>query len=474
MAHHGQQPMAGVHAQNILQMDGQNYDLNDPQALRGLLSGLGQTIATQQQTIANLQANPGGLTAQQFQALVTAVTPQPPAPPQAVRTMNPVLSTANNQVPYEEHQVPVGFKDVKGFPDPEPFTGAKTDAEPFMERLKAYFAAKPEAMKFTKNRILYATTLMKASKTFAWAQLVRKAIALENNNDYYHDNWNNFQQDFITRFGLTNAPQHYFRELTNKRQPNGQNCKTYIDQFETLRIKANLPKDQAFHYLKQGTYAPYRTRLGFRENPITTYDDWCTALSKLQGQIDAEMEYRVGTMGSFNKLSKNGYHQRHGNRPPADDPMDVDAMSHKKKKTPPSKKPSVTGPRKPSNPSSSKKPSSQPPSYSSATKSSSKTSSSSQKSRKPFYCFICEGEGHYARDCKAQLNQIDLNHIRQIGMALHDHMEYSSKEEDVIEAEDQDIFQPLNEDSDEEEHPPPEPSDREEESDDEDKNEQDF
>ena len=181
--------MAGVQGQNLVTVGGQDYDLNNPQALNGLLTGLSQTIATQQQVITNLQTNPGGLTTQQFQAIIAAITPQPPAPPQVIRTINPVLSTAGNQVHYEEHQVPTGFKDVKGFPDPEPFTGFKTDAEPFMERLKAYFQAKPEAMKFTKNRILYATTLMKASGTNAWSQLVRKAIALETNNEYYHDNW---------------------------------------------------------------------------------------------------------------------------------------------------------------------------------------------------------------------------------------------------------------------------------------------
>ena len=77
------------------------------------------------------------------------------------RQVNPVLSTATTRVYLEEHQVPQGMEDVKGFPTPSAFSGQKTDAEPFMVRLKAYFAAKPKASKFTKNLILLTLSLLK-------------------------------------------------------------------------------------------------------------------------------------------------------------------------------------------------------------------------------------------------------------------------------------------------------------------------
>jgi hypothetical protein len=88
----------------------------------------------------------------------------------------------------EEHAPPAGIQDVKGYPSPKPFTGRQTDAVPFLSRLKAFYTAKPNAMKFTRNRILVACEYMADSTiSKSWANLVRKAIAEGINNNNYYD-----------------------------------------------------------------------------------------------------------------------------------------------------------------------------------------------------------------------------------------------------------------------------------------------
>ena len=157
-----------------------DYNLNDATENMNYLAAVSGFIGQQQQTIQALQNAPA-LNQAQFQQLVAAITP---AAQRTTGVRNPVLSRPGIEVHYEEHPVPTGIEDVKSFPDTDPFNGQKTDAEPFMDRLKAYFAAKPKAMKFTKNRILYSCTLLKDPHSQPWAALVRKAIANGINNEY--------------------------------------------------------------------------------------------------------------------------------------------------------------------------------------------------------------------------------------------------------------------------------------------------
>ena len=439
---------------NVININGQDYDLNNPTDSATVVAALAQQVNNQATTIQQLQTQPT-ITQNQAQTFVNALTGAlggtTATPGQVNQVENPVLSVPGRPVYYEEHPVPVGITDIKNFPKPDEYKGSKLDAEPFIIRLKAYFSATPKAMKFTRARILYTCDLLKHPKTNGWAELVRKAIATGTNNEYYYDEWDLFQREFLKRYGLTNAPQHHFRLLVNLRQGPQTDCKQFVDEFERLRGEAKMTKDAAQWYLEQATYAPYRTRLNMRENPPRIYDDWCEALVKLQSQIDKEREYRIAAI-PYQPHFSNGKHpqQAHSNKPKGwGTPMDVDALRTKKKFG--SKKPSTTGPRKPSK-NASKPPShSQPPPSYKSTSKPNPSGSSMQKARKPFYCYVCDGEGHFARDCKAKINQISLEHIRQIGMALQAHSELGNEEEDEFEDDDEAIFGPLNEEEEEEE-----------------------
>ena len=247
---------------------GLNYDLSDVAQAAAAMTAMAtasqmnqQLINQQAAQITTLQQSPA-LNQAQFQQLVnTLQNPAAQVAPQRVQAINPVLSTPGNDVPYEEHQVPAGIEDVKSFPMPAPFDGRQVDAEPFIIRLKAYFVAKPKAMRYTRNRILTACNLLNNKKTAAWASLVSKALATGTNNSYYYDEWSLFQQEFLKRYGLTNAPQHYFRLLTQYRQYRDQDCKSYTDEFERLRLEAAMDKSNAFQYLRQGTLGPVRATL---------------------------------------------------------------------------------------------------------------------------------------------------------------------------------------------------------------------
>ena len=409
--------------------NGIRYDLNSQTEAAAYMAALAEALTLQQNTIRDLRTQAGGMNAEQMAQLIAAINPAPT--PRDQRVVNPVLSTNGTQVYLEQHPVPAGIKDVKSFPHPDSFKGTKTDAEPFISRLKAYFMAKPEAMKFTQSRILYATEHLKNPLTNPWASLVRKAISEGLNNAYYYDNWDNFQTEFLKRYGLTDRPQHYFIRMTQYHQFPSQDCKSFTDEFERLRVESNTTKENAFYYLKKGTLSTLRSHLNFRTDSPDNYDDWIKALVQFQSKLDQERSFNQ--MGQQRRTTQ--YHGNQGGRSytqnpsqsrplPPGDPMDIDALAHQRRqqqkgKVPDSrKKPFQKNipPSKPSNrlaphpnaPSSSKKPF---------------TGAPRPQNRSPFFCFICNGQGHYARDCKASINELSLQHIQQMAMAMEASMD---------------------------------------------------
>ena len=106
--------------------------------------------------------------------------------------------------------------------------------------------------------------------------------------------------------------------------------------------------------------------------------------------------------------------------------MDVDAISHRKGKQPMKSK-QFSKPKTPSNPARRLPPH---PNASSSSKPPPNTSSNPQKSKRPFYCFLCNKEGHYARDCRTRIDQIDETHFKQILCAMDEYQELRWQEED--------------------------------------------
>ncbi|KAF9642418.1 hypothetical protein BDM02DRAFT_3193309 [Thelephora ganbajun] len=258
-----------------------------------------------------------------------------------------------------------------------------------------------------------------------------RSIAEGTNNDYYYDNWENFLAEFLKRYGLVNETQHWYQLMTNCEQESGADCKAYINEFERRRVEAKTTKENAFYFLKKGTSPKLRSCLLFQANPPDNYDDWVKALVHLQTMFDQDREFR--NVGKFS--SRNDYFQKRiqgSYKPkvaePQYEPMDVDAVKHVKPKpvtTKPLRKKEEEPHRQnrlPPHPSSSRqKPLPQKP--------------REPYRKRPLYCFICDQPGHFAKECKAKINEIKITHIQQLGLALEESMYSGSQEEDYDEEE---------------------------------------
>ena len=250
----------------IQRFNGTDYDLDDNAAVQWLITAMAGTVANQannlqtaQNTINTLQlAQPIQLTGAQLNQLVGAGG-QCPQQPQAINVVNPittararVLNANAPDVMYEE-QTPEGMKDSKTIKDARAWNGTKEDLEPFIVCLKGYFKSRPNAMRFTRNKILYALDLLDDHTSQTWASLVRKAIAEDKDNKYYFDNWDEFQPELIKLFGLRHKAQNFFIRLVSYRISENKDLKDSLTYFDYLREEAKIDKDQAYFYLQQAT-----------------------------------------------------------------------------------------------------------------------------------------------------------------------------------------------------------------------------
>ncbi|KAF9642454.1 hypothetical protein BDM02DRAFT_3193205 [Thelephora ganbajun] len=392
---------------NIFTIGQHAYDLDIPAQLNACLANMGTVINRQATTIENLRATPG-MNPQQLTELIAAIRP---GQANANGVENPVLSTPGNNIAYEEHSVPAGMDDVKGFPTPDPFSGQQTDAAPFIIRLKAYCTAKPKAMRFTRNRILFACDLLKNYRSHTWSKLVRRSIAEETNNDYYYDSWEDFLAEFLKRYGLVNETQHWYQLMTNCEQENGTDCKAYIDEFERRRVEAKTTKENAFYFLKKGNF---------------TKATFTLCLTKIENSDMVEsLQPETSTSTNY-------------------EPMDVDAVKHvKPKPTNKSLRKKEDEPRRQNR---------LPPHPSSSNRRLPPPKPREPYRKRPLYCFVCDQPGHFAKECKAKINEIKITHIQQLGLALEESMYSESQEGDLDDEEELEKWIEEDEDEDDDDH----------------------
>ena len=437
----------------IQTFNGHNYDMDDDTqvqalmtAMAGVINNQSAAITTANNTINTLQlGQPIALQPAQFQQLIGGRQQQ--QQPQAINVVNPVMTArarAQNaqaqDVMYEEI-IPEGMKDSKTIRDAREWNGTKEDAKPFIIRLKGYFKSRPNAMRFTRNKILYTLDLLNDKVSRTWAALVRRAIAEDQDNEYYFDNWDEFQREFIKRFGLRHEQQNFFIKMTSFKIKKGKDLKDSIALFDHFRTEAQVPKDQAFFFLQHATPDEIRGSLMMRQQPPTNYDEWMKALTDMQYAADGYNEHKLyeGLHPKRANTSYQGRPQFRSSAPPPDpDAMQVDAIRQRSIK---GKGKKVITKGKPSNKARRLAP------HPNASGSTSKPSSSSKSSSKTaFVCYACNKPGHYARNCKTKNSEIPIEYIRSMGMMIEAFRDQQAEDEEIEEGDSQ-----SEEDSDEEE-----------------------
>ena len=348
------------------------------------------------------------LTEDQLGRILAAIkAPKPPSP--VPQVPNPVLSTPGAIVNYEAHDYENGIrKDTAGVDAPEPFTGNKMDAEPFMNRLETYFKLKPKSYRFTWQRITYACRLMKSFDSREWAKSVEAAISKKLNNDDYFDNWTAFRSKFLEKYGLREKKQHYQRIMMDYVQGPKMDARTYLDKFNYYRTEAGLSKQDAYYYLRKNTRKDIQEAARYIRPPPRDYDSWANHLKETQQVYDDESAAKERKF-TFNNSSHKASNYVLA---PGQIPMDLNLLQQQiqaisqqqaKKKFPPRPQPKQNV-----KPSSSQRPPVKPTPKSSIPYRS--TTSTSFPPRPPMsrtICFKCGEPGHFARSCSMKINSME-------------------------------------------------------------------
>ena len=456
---------------------GIRHDVTNPMAVVGVLDSLSQDLGRAITEIQTLQAAPTAPSTAQWQQLVNTIATGRTQPTFTAGN-NPVLSTPGRNVLYTDYPPPAGSVDIKDFAKPEPFNGNRLDADHFIDRCLTYFAARPNAMRLAKTRILYACSRIDKYPAHYWAMQVSAAITKGENNDYYTDDWDTFAESFLKKFDIPNSKQHYFVQLIQLQQGSSL-WEPFFAEFERLRKKADVQKTQGFWYLKQATNPRLRSRITLTVPAPDTYDDWCEAARLHTEQLIANQEasnYNPrpaqprGQSFQYRQPSRSTFFQQQPpqqSRQPDVIPMDIDNLSHSidgvqqrkqghnKGKPVPRKVgapgPDLRRPRDSRNAPANKK----PIAGSSKDKVTPRTSPGST-----LQCYRCGQYGHIMRNCSTALQEIREEHIN----ALASHVEMlqfggdQPQEEDSGEVE-EDPYATLDyENPEEEEETPEEPA----------------
>ena len=219
-----------------------------------------------------------------------------------------------------------------------------------------------------------------------------------------------FEGELQKRFGIQNKAQFYFKKLLAYVQNPGQNCKAFADEFEQRRLKSGIAKDQAYQWLQNNTYPPWRNRLLFlpQQDCPTDYDSWIRELVNLQQTLDIARKFKqpINFQVQRAQTETAGYHRRE----PDVVKMEVDAIAHRKiLKRPGPPRPKIPMPKKTLT-------TPRPPIAKPPTSSLSQPESSSGS--KVLYCYRCNEPGHFMRNCPTKIANIDEQHIQQLAMFM--------------------------------------------------------
>ena len=246
-----------------------------------------------QQQIANLQAAQTNLSANQVQQIVVralqqAQQPVAPAPfdpgVNTILTAHARLADPNTpDVINEDNPPPPGAPNIKGTKPPLAFLGTKEDARPFVDRVDAWFMLVPTTYRLTKSRILATCSLILTHPADSWAIMVSNTIACQQDTGYYYDNWEEFKEDFIRSFSITNEHEEARMQLVRITQGTME-LSTFTAEFLRLKERSQMLDKAAVHKYRRVLHPPLTlgTNLSF---PV-----WYTANTlQVNGQCSCDI-----------------------------------------------------------------------------------------------------------------------------------------------------------------------------------------
>jgi len=306
------------------------------------------------QQLLNAQQNPGQapppaavapiqMTAAQLTQLTNAL--QPAAPQQAFVVPENPLYTRRNQIDAHGNPIPdvivlyqdqppnAGVKDKKKVVIPTPFTGHKDDARPFIQRCEGMFFDLPNEYRLTRDRIHFMCKLLQNSRTYPWAYQVMNAVMIPEHNTYYTDNWMDFKNVFLLRFGNVDEARDAIIKINCLQQDKGL-ILDYITEFNRLADIARVDRESLIYAFIKGLQPALYTRVATQPNgePTTLqgWEDACEVQSVIQQRTQAMLNNQKHTHHYRPSQTFHPTANKQAPRPRLydNDAMQVDAILH--------------------------------------------------------------------------------------------------------------------------------------------------
>ena len=379
------------------------------------IAQLADTIVALQAQITTLQGQQQGITAHQLQQVLQAVnTPTHTAFNPGV---NQVLTARARQldihapdVPNEDHAPIPGAPNIKSTKPPSPFSGHKSDARPFLDRVDAWFTLVPDTYRLTRSRILATCGLITSRPADSWAISVLNAVTRNEDTPYYYDNWEDFKGEFLRNFGIANESEEALNAIMRIQQGNLE-LSVFTAEFLRLKVLSRISDEAAVREYRRGLERKLFYQVSYLNPQPTTLEEWIIAARQRDLTIrDARTFDAINRSGrgsvqnhppprtmnaTFPQQSNPPYRPPHH---PQRDPnaMDVDRVDTRDARVRDVRFQTPTASRMGTAPPTILK----------------RPVATSSRPERPINCFRCGRPGHMARECKVAINNISEQHLQ--------------------------------------------------------------